>query len=65
LCFSIKPKPLPNSHISMKANKIKEKELKGERFKLQIDYRTIIIVRGKEALKRWLSKFPEAKLITV
>lgn len=49
----------------MKANKIKEKELKGERFKLQIDYRTIIIVRGKEALKRWLSKFPEAKLITV
>jgi hypothetical protein len=34
-----------------------------ERFKLQIDYKTIIIVKSKEAVKMWLSKFPNAKLV--
>lgn len=37
---------------------------KEERFKLQLDYKTIIIVKSKEAVKMWLSKFPNAKLVT-
>lgn len=34
-----------------------------KKFRLQLDYKTIIIVKGKEALQRWLSRFPEAKLL--
>jgi hypothetical protein len=46
----------------MKKNN-KAEEGKQERFKLQIDYKTIIIVKSKEAVKMWLSKFPNAKLV--
>jgi hypothetical protein len=33
------------------------------RFKVQIDYKTIITVRTMEAVKSWISRYPEAKLI--
>jgi len=33
------------------------------RYKVQIDYRTIITVRTMEALKSWQQKYPEAKLV--
>ena len=46
----------------MKKN-IKAEGKNEQRFKLQIDYKTIIIVKSKEAVKMWLSKFPDAKLI--
>jgi hypothetical protein len=34
------------------------------KIKIQLDYRTTIIVRTKNALESWLSKFPEAKVIS-
>jgi hypothetical protein len=33
------------------------------RIKVQLDYKTIIIVRSMEAFKTWLGKFPNAKII--
>jgi hypothetical protein len=35
----------------------------GEQIKLQLDYRTTIIVRSKEAVALWMSKYPNAKVI--
>lgn len=35
----------------------------GERIKLQINRNTIVIVKTKEALKMWMSRHPEAKII--
>lgn len=52
-----------NTIFIMEKN-LKAKSKKEERFKLQLDYKTIIIVKSKEAVKMWLSKFPNAKLVT-
>jgi hypothetical protein len=35
----------------------------GERIKLQINRNTIVIVKTKEALKMWMSRHPDAKII--
>ncbi|HEU4716611.1 MAG TPA: hypothetical protein VFU15_02210 [Bacteroidia bacterium] len=35
----------------------------GDRIKLRIDYRTVIVVRSQEALAMWMSKFPAAQII--
>lgn len=35
----------------------------GERIKLQINRNTIVVVKTKEALKMWMSRHPEAKII--
>lgn len=32
-------------------------------FKIALDYKTIITVRSKEAIERWLDKFPNARVI--
>jgi hypothetical protein len=34
------------------------------KIKIQLDYKTTIIVRTKNALESWLHKFPEAKVIS-
>lgn len=34
-----------------------------ERCKLQIDSRTIVIVKTKEALKMWMDKHPNARMV--
>ena len=34
-----------------------------ERCKLQIDSRTIVIVKTKEALKMWMEKHPNARMV--
>ncbi|MCA0431017.1 MAG: hypothetical protein LCH32_11020 [Bacteroidetes bacterium] len=41
---------------------VRKPEVKGTTYltKLRIDKKTIIIVRNKESLKRWMSKYPEA-----
>lgn len=49
--------------MSKSKEKNSNKAPKSDRFKLQLDYKTIIVVRGKEAVDRWLSKFPNAKLL--
>lgn len=36
----------------------------GEKIKLQINRNTIVIVKTKEALKMWMSRHPEAKIIS-
>lgn len=36
---------------------------KRPRYKVQIDYKTIITVRTMEALKSWQQKYPLAKLV--
>lgn len=33
------------------------------RYKVKIDYKTIITVRTMEAVKAWQQKFPSAKLV--
>jgi hypothetical protein len=33
------------------------------RFKVQIDYKTIITVRTMEAVKNWIQRYPAAKLV--
>jgi hypothetical protein len=35
----------------------------GEQIKMQLDYRTMIIVRSKEAVALWMTKYPNAKII--
>ena len=42
---------------------IKNKTHEGPLVKLRIDYRTIITVRSKEALKMWKQKYPQAVII--
>ena len=34
------------------------------KIKIQLDYRTTIIVRNENAFKMWKARYPEAKLIT-
>jgi hypothetical protein len=34
------------------------------KIKIQLDYKTTITVRTKDALESWLHKFPEAKVIS-
>ena len=31
--------------------------------KLQIDYRTVIMVKSKKALEMWMGKYPNAKVV--
>ena len=60
----------------MKKENKKEKDIKkdnnkdkgivkqlGEQIKLQLDYRTMIVLRSKDALAMWMSKYPDAKII--
>ncbi|MEW6469845.1 MAG: hypothetical protein AB1458_13035 [Bacteroidota bacterium] len=49
----------------MKKAKEKKSVVKslGERIKVRLDSKTIIILRSKQALKMWLSKYPDAKVI--
>ena len=49
--------------MSKSKDKNANKSAQTDRFKLQLDYKTIIVVRGKEAVQRWLSRFPNAKLM--
>jgi hypothetical protein len=49
-----------------KAMKKKEKspvKAAGEKIKVQLDYRTIIFLRNKNALKFWMSRYPNARII--
>jgi hypothetical protein len=38
-------------------------EREGKKFRLRIDMRTIITVRGEDTLKEWLDKYPKAQII--
>lgn len=40
----------------------KKKATAIERCKLKIDSKTIVIVKTKEALDMWMTRYPEAKL---
>lgn len=31
--------------------------------KLQVDYRTVIMVKSKKALEMWMEKYPNAKVV--
>ena len=33
------------------------------RFKVQIDYKTVITVRTMDAVKNWIQRYPAAKLV--
>jgi len=35
----------------------------GKRIKVQLDAKTILFVRSKQALKMWLTKYPGAKVV--
>ena len=43
-------------------HQVKRSEIKGITYitKLRIDLRTVVMVRTKESLKNWKSKYPEA-----
>ena len=48
----------------MRSSKIQKQVVStGEKFKMQINSRTIVIVKTKEALKVWMTRHPEAKVI--
>jgi len=46
----------------MKRNKKGKPEPK-LRIKLQLDYKTVVIVNSKSSLKMWRDKYPAAKII--
>ncbi len=50
----------------MKAKKKKAKVSSGaiERIKVQLDSKTIIFLKSMQALKNWLVKYPNAKVIS-
>jgi hypothetical protein len=39
------------------------KPTEGKVIKLQVDYRTTIIVRSQKALEMWMGKYPNAKIV--
>ena len=39
------------------------KKYEGERFKVRLDAKTVIIIRDMGSLKVWLAKYPHAKVI--
>ncbi len=43
---------------------IKKIVTKTKNFKVRIDHRTIITVRTKEALKYWLTEYPQAQVLS-
>lgn len=47
--------------MTMKTKKIVEDNR--PRFKVQVDYKTIITVRTMEAVKSWIQRYPAAKLV--
>lgn len=46
---------------TMKTKKIVEDNR--PRFKVQIDYKTVITVRTMEAVKSWMQRYPAAKMV--
>lgn len=44
-------------------NKTKKNLSLGQKIKLKIDSRTIVIVKTKEALKMWMNRHPSAQVI--
>lgn len=40
-----------------------KKPTEGAVTKLQIDYRTTIVVRTQKALEMWMTKYPNAKIV--
>lgn len=53
-------------HLKLEKMKTKKAIIDDNRpkIKIQLDYKTTIIVRTKNALESWLLKFPEAKVIS-
>jgi hypothetical protein len=39
------------------------KATEGKIMKLQVDYRTTIVVRTQKALEMWMEKYPNAKVV--
>jgi hypothetical protein len=48
---------------ALEAEALKPKKQPDEKIKIQVDRRTVIAVRGDKALKFWLEKYPNAKVI--
>ena len=46
----------------MKTKKVVEEDNR-PRYKVQIDYKTVITVRTKEAVKSWMQRYPAAKVL--
>ncbi|HEU4716610.1 MAG TPA: hypothetical protein VFU15_02205 [Bacteroidia bacterium] len=42
---------------------LKQKPITGDVIKLQVDYRTTIVVRSQRALEMWMEKYPNAKIV--
>lgn len=47
----------------MKTKKLNTEVDNRPRIKVQLDYRTMIVVRTMNAFKAWKERYPEAKLI--
>jgi hypothetical protein len=62
LAYKLSYTNIPYKQISiMKTKKIVTDDR--PRFKVQIDYKTIITVRTMEAVKSWIQRYPAAKLV--
>jgi frataxin-like iron-binding protein CyaY len=63
----MRPLVLTKEALSMKTRNRKpapyKKSTEGQVMKLQVDYRTTIIVRSQKALEMWMGKYPNAKIV--
>lgn len=63
----MRPLVLTKEALAMKSRHRKpapyKKATEGKVIKLQVDYRTTIIVRSQKALEMWMGKYPNAKVV--
>ncbi|HTL81030.1 MAG TPA: hypothetical protein VL651_04970 [Bacteroidia bacterium] len=62
----MRPLVLAKESTTLKARfrkPVQKKAPEGNVIKLQVDYRTTISVRSKQALDMWMKKYPNAKVI--
>ncbi|GAB4146869.1 MAG: hypothetical protein Fur0041_21070 [Bacteroidia bacterium] len=62
----MRPLVLIKESKAMKARKSKTampKKTEGNVIKLQVDYRTVIVVKSQTALDMWMKRYPNAKIV--
>lgn len=62
----MRPLVLPLKADAMKAKARKPvigKPIEGHTMKLQVDHKTIIVVRTQKALDMWMERYPKAQLM--
>lgn len=66
--YPMRPLVLTNKETKPARNRYRKpiltkKDPEGKVIKLQLDYRTTIVVRTQKALDMWMTKYPNAKIV--